>query len=49
MKPTVQQTQLLKKYLHNKQGGQEVTSKLQEAQSFTQQAHALLNLKPQIS
>jgi len=38
-----------KYYRLTEQGGQEVTSKLQEAQAFIEQLQALLNLKPQIS
>ncbi|CAM3666648.1 hypothetical protein MUGA111182_02040 [Mucilaginibacter galii] len=44
MKPTLQQTQLLRKHLRDTlnyrltgQGGQEVTSKLQEEQAFIEQ------------
>ena len=36
-----------KYYRLTEQGGQEVTSKLQEAQVFIEQLQALLNLKPQ--
>jgi PadR family transcriptional regulator PadR len=36
-----------KYYRLTEQGGQEVTSKLQEAQAFIEQLQALLNLKPQ--
>jgi len=36
-----------KYYRLTSQGGQEVTSKLQEAQSFIQQLQLLLNLNPQ--
>jgi PadR family transcriptional regulator PadR len=36
-----------KYYRLTEQGGQEVTSKLQEAQAFIEQLQALLHLKPQ--
>ncbi|CAM3666533.1 PadR family transcriptional regulator [Mucilaginibacter galii] len=36
-----------KYYRLTEQGGQEVTSKLQEAQAFIEQLQAVLNLKPQ--
>jgi PadR family transcriptional regulator PadR len=36
-----------KYYRLTEQGGQEVTSKLQEAQAFIEQLQALLSLKPQ--
>ena len=36
-----------KYYRLTEEGGQEVTSKLQEAQAFIEQLQALLNLKPQ--
>lgn len=38
-----------KYYRLTEQGGQEVTSKLQEAQVFIEQLQALLNLKPKLS
>lgn len=38
-----------KYYRLTEQGGQEVTSKLQEAQVFIEQLQALLNLKPSVS
>jgi PadR family transcriptional regulator PadR len=37
-----------KYYRLTEQGGQEVTSKLQEAQAFIEQLQALLNLKPSV-
>jgi len=37
-----------KYYRLTEQGGQEVTSKLQEAQVFIEQLQALLNLKPSV-